>query len=131
MSNLCYSADEESFMDDLYSAIDDVLYNQCKSIEDARNAVIFIGEAVQPKIKAEWILEYIQEKAEECVYEQCREWAESFEAITDYDLALKAHIQEWINKLKFNCYTVENVKSEPITNYVTEEELKELFKDNP
>lgn len=129
MGNLCYSSDEESFIDDLDSAIDDVLYNQCKTIEDARDAVIYIGESVQPTIKVEWIFEYIQEKAEECVYEQCGEWAENFEAVTDYDLALKVHIQEWVNKLKFNCYTVKNVKSEPIKNYVTEQELQDFFKD--
>ena len=127
MSEICYSANNEEFMDDLDSAIDAVLYNQ-ENIEDARNAVIYIGNAVTPKIRADWIFEYIQERAHECVYEQCGEYAENFEAITDYDLALKMHIQEWIDKLKFNCYSVKNIKTEPITDHVSEQELQDFFK---
>ena len=128
MNNICYSADEEQFEDDIDSVIDTILFNS-DSIEEARESLVFIGESVRPKINPQWIMEYIQERAQECVYEQCGEYADNFEATTDYDLALLTHIKEWVNKLNINCYTVENVKSESIMNYVTEQELQDFFKD--
>lgn len=129
MSEICYSANGEEFMDDFDSAIDEVLYN-VPTIEEARNAVIYIGNPVPPKIRADWIFEDIQERTHECVYEQCGEYAENFSAITDYDLALKMHIQEWIDRLSFGCYSVKNIRAEPITHHVSEQELQDFFKGN-
>ena len=124
---LCYSADGEYFTD-LEQAIDSVLF-ACADINEAREAVIYVGEEVPPVIKAEWLFEYIQERAQDCVHEQISDYSEYFEPKTDYDLALKVHLQQWIDKLKFNCYTVKNVKEVPLSDYVTEDELVEFFKD--
>jgi hypothetical protein len=124
---LCYSANEEVFTD-LDQAIDSVLFG-CADINEAREAVIYVGEEVPPVLKAEWLFEHIQEIAQECVHDQVGEYAEHFEPKTDYDLALKVHLQQWIDKLKFNCYTVKNIKEVPLSDYVTEDELVGFFKD--
>lgn len=127
MSELVYSANEEDFESDIDCVIDHVLYN-CTSMQEVKESFIFIGEPVKPIVKADWLLDYLKEKTQECVYHQVGEYADNFEAKTNYDLALKTHLQEWINKLSFNCYTVKNVRAEPITNYLSEQELQEYFK---
>lgn len=128
MKQLCYSKDGEIFGDDIGNVIDEVLDN-CETWQEARKAVIYQGEPIRPNIKVDWLLENLQELVEERVYDQCGEFADLFIAKTDYDLALKTHLQQWVDRLNINCYTVANIESVPISEFMSEDEFIEFFND--
>lgn len=125
--DLCYSHNEEDFMD-IDMAIDYVLDN-CQTIEEAREAVIYAGEKVRPKVNTDRLAQKIYEDISERLYDEVGEYAENFIFNDVASKELEVFLKTWEEKLDYHCYSVKNVRSEPITNHVTEQELIEYFKD--
>jgi hypothetical protein len=127
MIELVYSADGEEFDDDISTVIDDITGWQCMTIEEAREATIYVGEPDYPKVNVNWLTESVTEHVGDVLYEHCGEYSDYW-VPKDVE-ELKQFLDSWLNKQNYNCYSVKNVVELPITNFIDEKELKEIYEN--
>jgi len=126
-SNKCYSANEKDYHDDIGSVIDEILDN-CSGIEEAMQLSISVGNSVRPAITGDDLAGEVSETIGNRLCDYCGEFADNFELTDAEYLELKTLLTTWIDKVNFNCYSVENIKQFPLTDFIETTEIVEYYK---
>lgn len=125
--NKCYSSNSEEYHDDIDAPLDEVL-EACDNVEEAMQATISVGNAVRPNIKGGHLTDWLIEKIGEDLYACVGEYSEHYEVSKSDRDELNSFLTAWIDKQDFRCYSVENVKDVPITDFIEASEIVEYFK---
>lgn len=118
-----YSMNGEDYKEEIGDIIDDIVSEY--TFEEAIDYHIDVGISRPPKISG--LSDIVFESILEQLWDQCGEYADNYTAKQSDLNELDEMLNAWAAKQKFNCYGVGNVKSEPLLNYISAEELKEYY----
>ena len=120
-----YSDDGEIFEHDIGDVIDNITSNNCETYEDALESHVYVGDMVVPEINTNFLVEHIEQYMDECLHEQAGEFSDGHQI--RHTKELKEFLDGWLSKQLYNFYSVKNIKEVSILEYITKEELKEIY----
>ncbi len=123
--NEVYSSNGEQFENDFETVLDDITGYNCSTYEEALEAIIYVGEPITPTIDVDWIVDTIEQRVGEELYEQVGEFSDCW-IMTERN-ELRDYLKFWVARQNFSCYSVKNIKEISILEYITEDELKEIY----